>query len=618
MEKERRFPLPYEVGAPPGAEGWEELYPYHYTFTEEHPELDGFGDGQRGFWYQDSIHLPAAMYPIEVYESLHWRWLIGQQNNHLLCVPPAGGVPQRILNGYLYNSTVFVENPDTVHERAEIFPKRLGHYFGNWQERIEEWKSRTMDILKEGEKIEFPDISQIKYGDESYLEKGYGPADEILTAYLKLLEYHHQVYIKHFELQGIGYMGYMGFHEMCKKMFPKISDYRITTMLQGFEADSFRGDEELRKLSKLAIDLGVQQVFKENDQADAVFAELEKSDNGRRWIKNWKDVEDPWLLHSGPMGIQWFDKLWKHDLNIPLNFIRGYINTLESGKSIERDVQKLVEESDRIAMEYAKLLPEETKKQFESQRKFGQTCLFFAEDHQLFVHGWGLIQYHDKLRDLGKIFAGYDVLEEPDDIRFLKRSEVMEILADVIVTWANYPDKRRPKAAYIWPSKIKRRSEIWNRLSDWTPPRALGYPPKEVKEPYSAMLWGITPEKMDRWLDEYLGVAEMEKVISGMPGSAGIVEGKARIIPDIYHVHELEEDEILVTHSTSPDWGPVFVRLKGIVTDGGGVMSHAAIVAREYGIPAVVGTSNATQAIQTGDLIKIDGEKGMVEILERQ
>ena len=98
-------------------------------------------------------------------------------------------------------------------------------------------------------------------------------------------------------------------------------------------------------------------------------------------------------------------------------------------------------------------------------------------------------------------------------------------------------------------------------------------------------------------------VTEDEKIIAGMPGSAGVVEGKARVILDIQDVNELGEDEILITHTTTPDWGPVFIRLKGIVTDGGGVMSHAAIVAREYAIPCVVGTSSATQAITTGDMI---------------
>jgi pyruvate,water dikinase len=101
-----------------------------------------------------------------------------------------------------------------------------------------------------------------------------------------------------------------------------------------------------------------------------------------------------------------------------------------------------------------------------------------------------------------------------------------------------------------------------------------------------------------------------------MPGSAGVVEGKARVIPEVSQIPELQDGEILITHTTTPDWGPVFIRIKAVVTDGGGVMSHAAIVAREYGIPCVVGTSNATQAIQTGDYIKVDGENGVVEVLK--
>jgi phosphohistidine swiveling domain-containing protein len=621
MNKERRFPLPFELETPPGAEGWEEMYPYHYVFTKEHPEIDTLGEGQRGFWYQDAIHLPHAMYPIEAHESIHWRYLIGQQNNRMLCVPPAAGVPQRIFHGYLYNSSVNITDPEAIANRAEMFPKRIGYYFKDWEELIRDWKKQTIAVLREGEKIHFPDISQIKIVDESYLEKGYGPADEIYTSFLKLIEYHHQVYIKHFELQSIGYMGYMGFHELCKKIFPKITDYRITTMLQGFDADSYRGDRELKKLARAALELGVQHVIKENRSAEKVFTEMEKSDAGQEWLKRWKEAEDPWLMNTGGCGgLLWFDKLWRHNWDLPIGFIRNYVEALERGESIDKDTKKVAEESDRIAAEYAKLLQGDTRKQFEGQRKFGQTCLYFAEDHQFFAHGWALINYHDKLRDLGKIFTAFDIFEDPEDIRFFKQTEIMETMMDVLVTWANYHEKHKSKSAYILPEKIRQRKKIWEALNAWHPPRALGYPPTEVKEPYSAMLWGMTPEKIDRWLNELEGKVEDEKdtaeKITGMPGSAGIVEGKARVLMSIYEAAEIEDNEILVTSTTTPDWGPVFVKLKGIVTDSGGVMSHAAIVAREYGLACVVGTANATKAIKTGDLIRVDGEKGIVEILQ--
>ena len=80
---------------------------------------------------------------------------------------------------------------------------------------------------------------------------------------------------------------------------------------------------------------------------------------------------------------------------------------------------------------------------------------------------------------------------------------------------------------------------------------------------------------------------------------------------------QLQEGEVLVATTTSPSWAPAFTKIAGAVTDVGGAMCHAAIVCREYGLPTVVGTGRGTTAIKTGDLIRIDGDEGLVTILER-
>ncbi|HMA27944.1 MAG: PEP-utilizing enzyme, partial [Solirubrobacterales bacterium] len=89
----------------------------------------------------------------------------------------------------------------------------------------------------------------------------------------------------------------------------------------------------------------------------------------------------------------------------------------------------------------------------------------------------------------------------------------------------------------------------------------------------------------------------------------------ARVILEVDQLGELEQGEILVAPVTSPSWTPVFGKLAAAVSDIGGIMSHAAIVSREYGLPAVVGTGNATARIKTGDRLRVDGESGTVTIL---
>ena len=100
----------------------------------------------------------------------------------------------------------------------------------------------------------------------------------------------------------------------------------------------------------------------------------------------------------------------------------------------------------------------------------------------------------------------------------------------------------------------------------------------------------------------------------GLPVSAGTIEGRARVILDMAQA-DLEAGDILVTAYTDPSWTPVFVAIKGLVTEVGGLMTHGAVIAREYGLPAVVGVEDATQLIRDGQQIRVHGTDGYVEIL---
>jgi pyruvate,water dikinase len=100
----------------------------------------------------------------------------------------------------------------------------------------------------------------------------------------------------------------------------------------------------------------------------------------------------------------------------------------------------------------------------------------------------------------------------------------------------------------------------------------------------------------------------------GIPVSSGTVEGRARVILDMAEAN-LKAGDILVTAYTDPSWTPLFVSVAGMVTEVGGLMTHGAVIAREYGLPAVVGIEDATQLIRDGQRIRVDGTEGYVEIL---
>jgi len=100
----------------------------------------------------------------------------------------------------------------------------------------------------------------------------------------------------------------------------------------------------------------------------------------------------------------------------------------------------------------------------------------------------------------------------------------------------------------------------------------------------------------------------------GLPVSSGTIEGRARVIHDLEEA-DLEAGDILVTAYTDPSWSPVFVAITGLVTEVGGLMTHGAVIAREYGLPAVVGVEQATRLIRDGQRIRVHGTDGYVEIL---
>ena len=108
-----------------------------------------------------------------------------------------------------------------------------------------------------------------------------------------------------------------------------------------------------------------------------------------------------------------------------------------------------------------------------------------------------------------------------------------------------------------------------------------------------------------------------DDAITGFPGAAGVVEGTARVLRAPEDGGQLRDGEILVTTVTNIGWTPIFPRAAAVVTDVGAPLSHAAIVARELGIPAVVGCGDATVRLHSGDRVRVDGGAGTVEILQR-
>ncbi|MFI6498241.1 PEP/pyruvate-binding domain-containing protein [Nonomuraea typhae] len=132
---------------------------------------------------------------------------------------------------------------------------------------------------------------------------------------------------------------------------------------------------------------------------------------------------------------------------------------------------------------------------------------------------------------------------------------------------------------------------------------------------FDPVRWAASPDRRADLYDARGGQAPVGEAVTGFPGAPGVVEGVARVLSGPEEGERLAAGEILVTTLTNIGWTPMFPRAAAVVTDMGAPLSHASIVARELGIPAVVGTGNATMRIHDGDRIRVDGERGTVEVL---
>ncbi|GAB2958042.1 PEP-utilizing enzyme [Saccharothrix stipae] len=144
--------------------------------------------------------------------------------------------------------------------------------------------------------------------------------------------------------------------------------------------------------------------------------------------------------------------------------------------------------------------------------------------------------------------------------------------------------------------------------------RALPPYPTVIRGRFDPEAWAADPDRRSDVHDA--AAAPLGDAVSGFPGAAGVVEGVARVIHDVADGEALQRGEVLVTTVTNIGWTPLFPRAAAVVTDVGAPLSHAAIVARELGIPAVVGCGNATTRIKTGDRLRVDGGRGTVTVLD--
>ncbi|MEN9715331.1 MAG: hypothetical protein RJA35_798, partial [Actinomycetota bacterium] len=488
------------------------------------------------------------------------------------------------------------------------FLERAGHYFANWGDLLENWRKDVLKNIEEINSINFTKLPDMVPLEDITGGKGMDPSVQLFDDFDRLISLCYKNWERHFEFLNLGYVAYLDLFMFCKEAFPGIPDLAIAKMVMGVDSVLFRPDDELKTLADLAVKLGLTAAFT-GDDSKTVLAAVAAASNGAEWIAAFEKAQDPWFNYTVGNGFYGTDVYWCDNLDLPIGYISDYVARAAKGERLHRPKDELIGERDRITEEYASALDTEAAETFMGKLGLARVVYPYVEDHNFYIEHWTMGVFWRKVRQLSRVLHSYGFWNEPDDILYLTRDEVRPVLFDLATGWGVGADCIAPS---YWPEEIERRRKIVSALATERPAPAFNEPPAEINEPFTVMLWGITTEQVAQWLGSD---DDDPNKLKGMAASPGAVEGIARIITGPEFLDQLQDGEILVAPVTAPSWGPVFGKIKATVTDIGGMMSHAAIVCREYGLPAVTGTGSASTKIKTGMRIRVDGSNGTVEII---
>lgn len=295
-----------------------------------------------------------------------------------------------------------------------------------------------------------------------------------------------------------------------------------------------------------------------------------------------------WLERYGvrcPGEIDIMRTRWSERPYMLIPSLVGHLDSVKHGEHRERfrqGEQEAERAAERILTQVRGLEDGAFKERIVSRLITVYRSFMGLREHHKFVLVRHLALYRKAVLELGDDLAARGVLRERNDIFFLPLQEMKETITGTFEKDV--------------PSLIAARQESFKHYQRLQPPR----------------VFTSEGEIIEARLD---GGDAPEGALIGLPVSPGIVEGRARVVLDP-SAASLKEGEILVAPFTDPGWTPLFQQAKGLITEIGGMMTHGSVVAREYGIPAVVGVERATKLIRDGQLLRLDGTTGQVIVLE--
>jgi phosphohistidine swiveling domain-containing protein len=327
------------------------------------------------------------------------------------------------------------------------------------------------------------------------------------------------------------------------------------------------------------------------DESTGIVDALRATDRGRRFIA---ERIEPYQREFG------WHAVWSHEFIFPtvreqmhpvVELVRGYLDTDYDYPSAMAAMRLDIEAASN---EILAGLTGGALEEMRAANVVNRRMAPLTPDHHFYIDQGANAHLRLVLMAIGRKLCEMGRLDEPDDVMFLRYNELRGLIGDPAAL-----DARGIVAA----QRAKRTAAEQLRPRDW-----IGtVTPAQLAFPY-LVNWGYP----DRFYQRQSGDV---RVVTGLGASPGVVEGIARVVRTVEEFDEVRDGDILVCQMTNPAWVVLFTKISGLVTDTGGTTSHPAVLAREFGIPAVIGTSVATQRIVTGDRLTVDGSTGRVEII---
>lgn len=408
------------------------------------------------------------------------------------------------------------------------------------------------------------------------------------------VERHARLFDLHFRVVTPKHVVLSLFEDLYREVFPLDDPLTAFRLLGGFENKTLETDRELWRLSQVArANPEVRRALLEHPASEVLGVLADNADAAA-----FRAGLQEFLLAYGRRSgkpFQLNEPAWIEDPTPVLDNLQKYLAQAE--RDLEAETSAAVAERERLvadARERLAVRPTAVREEFEFLLKAAQEASVVSEDHNFWIDYRAAYEVRRVFLEVGRRFVDAGVLDAPEDVLYLCLDEIRE-------TAANLPGVDRRAA-------IKQRQDELRHFSTLVPPPVLGTIPP-----------GPPPDSpVIRALDKFLGApppASTADVVRGHAAASGTVRGRVRVLRSLAEAGKLQPGDVLVAETTASPWTPLFATAAAVVTNTGGVLSHSAVVAREHGIPAVVGTGTGTEILRDGQLVEVDGDAGTVRVI---